>query len=181
MSLEEKKKAEIKFEKSGMSMNLIKFINSTEHYHAWVKNSNDFEELYNFGLQDIRTEKVDIDIYYNEKIEYLTVANYKNIKIKFGNKSYYVSYPDGDGASSEVVLFYIEDKLIVHAKYSRNDEAYSYKDFGFYSLEEFHYTIEFEKMLSEMSKDIDDLAIKNKKLDKLKEEEKYKGKFSFDD
>lgn len=175
MSLEEKKKAEIKFEESGMSKNLIKFSNKAKHYHAWVKNSKDFEKLHNFGLQDIRTEEVDIDVNYNTKIKYLTVANYKNIKIKFGNEFYAESYPGGGGIYEDV-LFYIEDKLIVHAKYSRDDEV-----FRFYSLEEFHYTIEFEKMLSEMSKDIDDLAIKNKKLDKLKEEEKYKNKFSFDD
>jgi hypothetical protein len=36
-------------------------------------------------------------------------------------------------------------------------------------------------MLSEMSKDIDDLKIKVNKLEKIKEEEKYKGKFSFGD
>jgi len=181
MSLEEKKKAEKKFEESGMSENLIKFIYETSHYHAWVKNSDNFEERYNFGLQDIRTEEVDINIHYSAKIEYLTVANYKNNKIKFGNKTYYVSFPDGDSANYEVILFYIENKLIVHAEYSRNDEAYSYKDFSFSSLEEFHYNSEFEKILIEMSKDIDDLKIKIKKLDKLKEEDKYKGKFSFDE
>jgi hypothetical protein len=181
MSLDEKNKAEKIFDESGMSSNLIKFIYETNYYHSWVKNSEDFEERYNFGLQDIRTEVVDINIHYSANIEYLTLAKYKNKNIKFGNKTYYVSFPDGESAVYEVILFYIEDKLIVHAKYSRNRDAYSYKDYKFSSLEEFHYTNEFENMLSEMSKDIDDLKIKVNKLEKIKEEEKYKGKFSFGD
>jgi hypothetical protein len=109
MSLDEKNKAEKIFDESGMSSNLIKFIYETNYYHSWVKNSEDFEERYNFGLQDIRTEVVDINIHYSANIEYLTLAKYKNKNIKFGNKTYYVSFPDGESAVYEVILFYIED------------------------------------------------------------------------
>ena len=182
MSIEEKKNAEKKFRDSGMSKNLIKFILETKHYSAWVKNSAEFEDRYNFGLKNITTEKVEIKISYSEKIDYLTVATYKDKRIKFGNGNYSFTFPDGEYSYYKVVQFYIDDKLIVHGEYLEiSDDPIIASDYEFLSLEEFHYTSEFENLIKDMCKDIDEFIFKRRKLDIQKIEDSYKGKFTSED
>ena len=180
MNLDEIKSVN-KFKDSGISTNLIKFIYYSQNCREWVKSENVLEERYNFGLQDISVEKVerneDVDrhIYLSDMIDSLTVSLYKNKKIKFGSNRKFPS-------ENISVLFYIEEKLVVNASYDCQEQGYGYlyKKYELGYLEEFHYSIELEKMLSEISKDIDKLRFKVEQMDKLKKEEEDKKKFTFD-
>ena len=137
-----------KFEDSGISTNLIKFFYYSQRCRKWVKNENVLEERNNFGLQDISVEKVernedvDRDINLSDVIDSLTVANYKNKKIKFGSNHSFFN-------ENISVVFFIEEKLVISATYNSKDGyGYHYKFHTLSYLEEFHYSIELEKMLS---------------------------------
>jgi hypothetical protein len=85
-----------------------------------------------------------------------------------------------DESRYEVVAFFINDRLIVHAKYEEYED-YSSDGYRFNSLEEFHKTKEFETLILDMCGEIDKLKVRNQKLANQMEEEKYRGKFTSED
>jgi hypothetical protein len=179
MSTEDQKKAENLFKESGMADNLIKIVLESKHYHAWVLSQDEFNKKWDLGLKNISREEVDVEVNYNTKIKYLTKATHQETNIKFGNQRYSINGED-DYLTYEAVLFYINNQLVINAKYTVNDDGYIPQNYYFSNLEEFHYSKELENILIDINKDIETQKANIKQLEKIQEENKYKGKFTFE-
>jgi hypothetical protein len=170
------KKANQQFKEKKLDTSLSTIYDETRHYCSWKHNSDDFEVKWNFGLKNISSEMVDIEISSEINIEELLIAEYENTKFKIGGNLVFSEL----GNFYHIVLF-LNEKIVVHAIYNYDMD---YREYTFKSLEEFHYSKELEDFLIITSQKIKLFQHQQKQMLKneilKKNDDKSEGKFTLD-
>ncbi len=152
---------------------------TTKHFVAWSVR-DDFDESWNVGIKNVKGVKRNIDVsYINEETEFLT-GEFNGIYFELGGVTNYSSMPDGDSFITTNLSLFIGDKRVLAVRYTIDrDEAYFFDGYSLLSVEEFHNHQSIDSLLNSIRLGKLEQERKSKERDRLKNEKKYDGKFSF--
>ena len=152
---------------------------TTQHFVSW-SSRDDFDECWNVGVKNIKGIKRNIDIsYIKEETEFLA-GEINDIYFEIGGVINFSSLPDGDSFITTNLSLIIDDKRVLAVRYtSDRDEAYFPEDYSLLSVEEFHNNQSIDLLFNAIRSGKLEQERKSKERDKLENEKKYEGKFTF--
>jgi hypothetical protein len=152
---------------------------TTQHFFSWSERE-DFDGRWNVGITKIKGIKRSIDVSYIKEDTEFVCGEIRGIKFQLGGVTDYSSMPDGDAFITTNVSLFIDEKCVLAVRYTMDrDEAYSSQDYSILSVEEFHKNDSIEPLLMAIRDGKNEQENKIKELERLHNEKKYEGKFSF--
>jgi hypothetical protein len=151
----------------------------TKHFVAWSQR-DDFDECLNVGVKNVKGIERSIDISYLKEDAKFICGEISGVNFQLGGVTDYSSMPDGDSFITTNIALFIDDKRVLAARYTMDrDEAYFADDYSLLSVEEFHSNDSIEPLLLALNEGKKEQERKSKERERLENEQKYKGKFSF--
>jgi len=158
---------------------LIEAYLTTKHFVAWSQRE-DFEECWNVGIRSLKGVRRNIDVSYIRQETEFVSGEFNEINFQLGGVNDYSSMPDGDSFNTTNIALFIDSKRVLAVRYvMKNYEAYSPQDYSLLSVEEFHNHPSIEPLLGGIHFEKLQQEIKRKEREKIEEEKKYAGKFTF--
>ena len=171
-------KAILMFRKDGLDLKLTKLWDAVKHYPYQKDSDPDFEAETNIGLTSISLESttspetlVNLDL-----ICGVLGGQY----FKIGEQWQSLEFPDGEISRTATIFLYLDSTLGIAANYE-DSSCYARRpeDLKISSLAEFHYSTTLVQFLNIAESLILAQQQKKTEIDRKKEIERKKGKFSF--
>jgi hypothetical protein len=163
----------------GWDLLLMEAYLTTRHFIAW-SDRDDFQERWNIGVKNIYgvTRPVDIG-YVNDEAEFLC-GEIAGINFQLGGVMDYDSMPDGDSFNTANISLFVEGRRVMAVRYTFSSlDTYFAEDYRIFCVEEFHNDEIIGRLLFSLHNGKIEQEKRGVELDRIKEEEKYRGKFSF--
>lgn len=152
---------------------------TTKNFVAWSEREN-FYGRFNVGITNIKGIKRSIDVSYIKDDTEFICGEIKGIKFQLGGVTHHSTMPDGDAFITTNLSLFIDEKCVLAVRYTMDrDKAYSYDDYSILSVEEFHKNDSIEPLLIAIRDGKNEQESKSKELERIDNEKKYEGKFSF--
>ena len=139
---------------------------------SWPSTSQNYSS---YGVTDIENENFRV----KQSLGWLTSAKILDIRFKIGGYNYSEQSPGPDYWVYYRIFLYLNDKLVISARYEDMGKAGWERDCKLYDVEEFHNVADTKIVLWEIERIINDRAVRREEFNKLETEKKYIGKFDF--
>jgi hypothetical protein len=143
----------------------------------WSEKKNAGEATLALGLTNVLETSKTVTVKDEQKNLVFTCANFKGINFQYG--CYF-----GESHTSRkygCVFLFIDDKLIVNFSFSGSEGYLCWDDFRFEEMIELHTTPKLEELVFGMLNEKETNRQKQFEKDKQRENQKYEGRFSFED